>query len=454
MAFLKEKPHFITALLLCLTGIEGLLWLGLFLPKQQDFLSGDAGVFIFLAIWALAAIFLLLLGLSALFGQKWAQRLIANFKVAFSPATRYSRWVVPGLLACYLGISTVVILVWGANNTFLNQVAEPLGRWFFLAALQALLVGLFIKEFPASWHTRKTFALVLAIIAFVWISVISTRVGLEPDNRFWNVAGVPVLINQLALVLGLALFGIFLYGLLTRKASGNPRRREILLDILACLILWAGAAWFWHQAPFSNSFFAEGVFPPNQDFYPYSDAALTDLGGQYMLIGKGLEYPYFTEKPLYALFLGLLHRVVGQRYFTVTSWQMICFEVFPSCCICSETTSQSLVWPLNCTFSVAKEYNAIFSTFKISVSNSRLYLSEFPTMILMALLAIALVGWFKSTENLTHGHCLQAARWAWRPWCTNPLLLVPVIIVLALWHYRRDLKTWTSVLLFICESFW
>ena len=453
MAFLKEKPHFFTALLLCLTGIEGLLWLGLFLPKQQDFLSGDAGVFIFLAIWALAAIFLLLLGLSALFGQKWAQRLIANFKVAFSPATRYSRWVVPGLLACYLGISTVVILVWGANNTFLNQVAEPLGRWFFLAALQALLVGLFIKEFPASWHTRKTFALVLAIIAFVWISVISTRVGLEPDNRFWNVAGVPVLINQLALVLGLALFGIFLYGLLTRKASGNPRRREILLDILACLILWAGAAWFWHQAPFSNSFFAEGVFPPNQDFYPYSDAALTDLGGQYMLIGKGLEYPYFTEKPLYALFLGLLHRVVGQRYFTVTSWQMICFAVFPVLLYLLGKQLHNRLFGLSIAlFSVAKEYNAIFSTFKISVSNSRLYLSEFPTMILMALLAIALVGWFKSTEkphawSLFAGGALGLATMV----RTNPLLLVPVIIVLTLWHYRRDLKkTWTSVLLFIC----
>jgi hypothetical protein len=93
--------------------------------------------------------------------------------------------------------------------------------------------------------------------------------------------------------------------------------------VVICLLLWVGAVWLWNQAPFSNSFFAEGPYPPNQDYYPYSDAALTDLGGQYMLIGERLEYPYFTEKPLYTFFLGLLHQFVGQNYWTTTTWQIV-----------------------------------------------------------------------------------------------------------------------------------
>lgn len=451
MAFSKEKPHFYTALLLFLTGLEGLLWLGLFLPQVKE-VSRGGGVVGLLAGWALAAFAFALLGGAALLGQKLAKTILERINFFLSPSRPYARWVVPGILAGYLAISTLVVIAWGANNAFLNQAAEPLGRWFFLAALQALLVALFVREQPASWNFKKAAAVSLAIIAVVWIGVVSTRIGLEPDNRYWNVAGVPVLINQLAMVFGLALLAVFLYGLLTKKVSANTRRREILLDLLACLILWAGAAWFWHQAPFSNSFFAEGVFPPNQDFYPYSDAALTDLGGQYMLIGKGLEYPFFTEKPLYALFLGLLHKFVGQRYLTVSGWQLICFAVLPVLLyLLGKQLHNRLFGVSIALFSIAKEYNAIFSTFKISVSNSRLYLSEFPTLILMVLLAIALVSWFKSAGKegplpLLAGGALGLAAMV----RTNPLLLAPIILLFALWFYRRSLKRfWTSALLFI-----
>ena len=44
MAFLKEKPHFYTALLLFLTGLEGLLWLGLFLPQVKEVSRGGGVV--------------------------------------------------------------------------------------------------------------------------------------------------------------------------------------------------------------------------------------------------------------------------------------------------------------------------------------------------------------------------------------------------------------------------
>lgn len=454
MRLSTNKAHFFSACLLLLTGLEGLIWLGLFLPGASDSTFANIEVAGFLVFWAALAIALTIIGTFTLLGRSSAIALIERVKWLFDTRNNWSRVTVPALLAAYVLAATGVLLLWGANNPLLLQFAEPLGRWFFLAALQAILVRFFVAEKATDKDYRKLASLILATIALLWLVILSTRIGLEPDNRYWNVAGVPMLINRkLAMNLLLALFGIFLYGLLTRKPAKNPRRREILLDLLACLILWAGAAWFWHQAPFSNSFFAEGVFPPNQDYYPYSDAALTDLGGQYMLIGKGLEYPYFTEKPLYALFLGLLHKFVGQNYLTVTSWQMICFAVFPVLLyLLGKQIHDRLFGLAIALFSVAKEYNAIFATFKISVSNSRLYLSEFPTMILLALLALMLVSWFKrmGSKNpwpLLAGGVLGLAVMV----RTNPLFLIPVILLFALWVYRRDLKHyWGSALLFLC----
>ncbi len=453
MRFATKKPHFFTALLLFLTGIEGLLFLGVSFFRKTYLLTENPSGYAVLGVWAAFAIGLAIIGVSGLVGQSSALSLIGKTKGIFSSKGKLSAWIVPAGLSVYLLASTTIVLIWGANNPFLIQIAEPLGSWFFLAALQTLLFFTFVIDHTHSRGYKKLGALILSFIALIWLLVVSTRIGLEPDNRFWNVAGVPVLINQLGLTLLLALFGIFLYGLLTRKPAKNPRRREILLDLLACLILWAGAAWFWHQAPFSNSFFAEGVFPPNQDFYPYSDAALTDLGGQYMLIGKGLEYPYFTEKPLYALFLGLLHRLFGQSYLTVTSWQMICFAVFPVLLyILGKLLHDRLFGLAIALFSVAKEYNAIFATFKISVSNSRLYLSEFPTMIMLALLAIALVCWFKGRGSKNPWPLLAGGVLGFAVMVrTNPLLLIPVILFFALVVYRRDLKRyWGSALLFLC----
>jgi len=452
MNILHRKPHFLSAVLLLMTGAEGLLFLSIFLHQHPGKLNAFSGASLVTLLWACAAALLFAAGVCVLSGRPRALVWIDKTKRFFSAQNTWARWLVPGFLALYLAASTGMIKLWGAANSLLLQLAEPVGRWFFLSAIQTVLILVFARETPAFRGIRRPAALILAGIALLWLLVMSTRIGLEPDNRYWNVAGVPILINQLGLILFLALFGIFLYGLLSRKPTNNLHRREILLDLLACLILWVGAAWFWQQAPFSNSYFAQGVFPPNQDFYPYSDAALSDLGGQYMLIGKGLEYPYFTEKPLYALFLGLLHHFVGQSYLQTTTWQMICFAIFPVLLyILGKQLHNRLFGLAVALFSVAKEYNAIFSTFKISVSNSRLYLSEFPTMILITALAVALVAWFKHRDEkspwpLFAGGLLGLAAMV----RTNPLVLIPVGLLFALWVYRRRMKQfWAHALLFL-----
>jgi len=264
---------------------------------------------------------------------------------------------------------------------------------------------------------------------------------LNPDDRYWNVAGVPVLLNQLVLIIFLVLMGDLILDKMKVRKAGK-RTAGVWLDVVICLLLWIGAAWLWNQAPFSNSFFAEGPYPPNQDYYPYSDAALTDLGGQYMLIGERLEYPYFTEKPLYTFFLGLLHQFVGQNYLTTTTWQIVCFALFPVLLYLLGKEFYHRLFGLSLAlFAVVKEYNAIFSTFKISVSNSRLYLSEFPTMILMALLALILLKWFKKPQKKSPWIILSGAVLGFALMVrTNALLLVPCVMLAAMFIYKFHWK--------------
>ncbi len=92
-------------------------------------------------------------------------------------------------------------------------------------------------------------------------------------------------------------------------------------------------------------------------------------------------------------------------------------------------------------FAVVKEYNAIFSTFKISVSNSRLYLSEFPTMILMALLALILLKWFKKPQKKSPWIILSGAVLGFALMVrTNALLLVPCVMLAAMFIYKFHWK--------------
>jgi len=59
-------------------------------------------------------------------------------------------------------------------------------------------------------------------------------------------------------------------------------------------------------------------------------------------------------------------------------------------------------------FAIIKEHNALIATFKISVSNSRLYMTEFPTSIMMLALGLLVFLWFRKPGKK---YLIIAARW-------------------------------------------
>ena len=440
----SAKPY-IPALYFILTGLEGLgilAWLNYksaIVTKPEGWVAAKSIKLISLG-WLILAAALIIFGLFLLLRNKTAQDFYNRVRSSLMGDYPRLRRFVLILCMAFLLLTTAMILIWGATNAVIKFFIEPVSIWFYLSFLQLLFFVVFGIVLPSGSGDKKAFLICLASIAAIWLLIVVTRIGLNPDDRYWNVAGVPVLLNQLVLIIFLVLLGDLILDKI--KAHTGGRTPGVWLDVVICLLLWVGAVWLWNQAPFSNSFFAEGPYPPNQDYYPYSDAALTDLGGQYMLIGERLEYPYFTEKPLYTFFLGLLHQFVGQNYWTTTTWQIVCFAIFSVILYLLGKEFYHRLFGLSLAlFAVVKEYNAIFSTFKISVSNSRLYLSEFPTMILMALLALILLKWFKKPKKQSPWTILSGAVLGFALMVrTNALVLVPCVMLMALFVYKFQWK--------------
>jgi hypothetical protein len=369
------------------------------------------------------------------------------------------RVIAPLALAVLNGIYLLGIFVMdkviGTNSESAFAITNYLSAIIFFFLLQTIFLFVLIKRQLEGTDFARFFLITLGIIFAVWLFVILTGIGIIPDDRYWNVAGVPVMAKQLSAILIFVLLLDSLLSFIQKRRSRPIQKVPLWVDVIICLSLWIGAAYLWNQAPFGHSFFANGPYPPNNEFVPYSDSAMMDLGGQYMLIGEGLDYPFFTEKTLYVFFLGVLHFIVGPSYAATTSLQIVIFAIFPILLyLLGKKFNGRILGIALALFGIAKEQNALISTFKISVSNSRLYMTEFPTAILMLALALVLFLWFRNPNKklfliLIAGGVLGFSTLI----RTNPLLLFPIVVVLILLDYHFDWKKWFYASLIFLTGF-
>ena len=147
-----------------------------------------------------------------------------------------------------------------------------------------------------TWQSIRLPGLVWLAMLAVWAIAALTGIGLIADDRFWNVAGVPVLPQQIVLSGLLLLFLVDLKALASgRKLIRLTQRRFFPYLVMAAL--WAAAVLVWQAADMQHTYFAPGPYPPNMERYPFSDARWFDTGGQYALIGEGLYNNATTDRP-------------------------------------------------------------------------------------------------------------------------------------------------------------
>ena len=193
-----------------------------------------------------------------------------------------------------------------------------------------------------------------------------------------------------------------------------------------------------------RSYFAPGPYPPNYVYYPFSDAEAHDLGAQYVLIGQGLNNNQYHDKPFYMLFLTVLHILAGQNYLPVVQLQAVILALFPAILyLIGKLVHSRTAGLLVGIFVVLQQTNSIAATLLIQVSHSRLMMTEFPTAFGIALLSLVLIYWIKhpresSIAPMLAGGILGALILT----RTNPLFLVPFVILLIILSFGRHWKKW------------
>jgi len=199
-----------------LIGLEGLALLAWLTVSRTDY--GNLGAWkaspgsqVISTLWLVLAIGIALLGLLVLFHQKTARDFVTSVYQFFLGEKKRIRWVLPLIFLIYLILTTDRIVRLDLDPILQYFIVEPFSIWFYLVILQSLLWILWNERSSSGLLHKKTLAIALSIIAFLWLFISFTRIGLTPDSHFWNVAGVPVLINQLILILFLVILaGYFL----------------------------------------------------------------------------------------------------------------------------------------------------------------------------------------------------------------------------------------------------
>ena len=383
--------------------------------------------------------------------EAWSDR------IASLVAKDWVYWLIIALagIACLVGSYLLIVGLRTVDQYIRGYTLRlaPYALWVLVVSCQTLIAARFLrfgaglKVFGAYRSAFRAALLALMVLALLSIWVLYTRIGLIPDETGFGQPGVPLLPYQVALALITTLI-LLAVGVLARALWRSLARRpdfnlsHTVLDALICLLLWLGAVWRWSAEPLKPVYFAPRPVEPNNEFYPYSDAALYDLSAQRLLVGSGFEEDVI--RPIYSLFLALAQGVSGIGYASVVAWQVPVLAVIPALLfLLAKALHHRLTGLLVGLLAIVHESNSLALTGIIDVSNSKLMMSDLPTTLGVILLCLIVVQWLKNVdENRLHPFLAGGVIGIFMLIRTQFILLMPVVLVLAWFPYRRQPRRW------------
>lgn len=450
---MKNKPPALLGSFFGLATFEALGCLVYLLANpadQNNSVSRLAVVALLLATMLLSA---WLTGLS-IARRGWAEQISRRF-IPTGTAWRPWPWIIMAAVFIFFWLAACFPAYRLGSYALYFRRLQPWLFWAMLVSLQTLLVFLVTRS-GIAWADWKRIAQeertalfaslsVLALFLLFWLVVSVSRLGLTRDV-FWDRTGVPLLNLQVVAALAVSLLAAGLGAVGAFRASKLRSRKW--LDIVLFVVIWAVAAIAWNGTPQTHSHFAPGPYPPNYEYYPYSDAMNYDLDAQYPLIGidagsKGRV----IDKPLYSTFLVYLHAIAGQDITSVVSLQVVLLAVFPALLyLLGKSLHSRAVGLLAAVLAIFKEINAIRGSLIIwTVSTPKMLMSEFPTAVGLALLCLLVFLWLRDTRRkpvyaMAAGGVLGLMTMI----RNNPWFLLPVIILIAWFAYGRQWKRWMA----------
>jgi hypothetical protein len=274
---------------------------------------------------------------------------------------------------------------------------SPLLIWLGLISLQVLASYLYMRNMglKVSQIFRNVLApswvsliLLSLLIAFIYVS----GIGLMPDSRFWQKAGAPIVLPQVLFALAAVLATQMILKRLTLLSPGK-------LNFLISIGLWGIACLTWLGQTARVSYNSLSPSAPNFQSYPFGDAMIYDITAHEYLIGKPIPSE-FGIKPLYSLFLAILHMLSGENYKTLISIQIVVLAIIPVfvywIVVLLANRPAGLLAAL---LVILRERNGIALSNVIEVSHLKLLMSDVFAMGLVTLFLWLFLCWCEKPEK-------------------------------------------------------
>ena len=330
---------------------------------------------------------------------------------------------------------------------------KPFGYWA-LSFIILTSILLLIQKAAALWsyQTSVISALLWGAGFFVLMAgavyyALSSGNGLDLRSKTFYRQGVSLLEGHLIITL------LFLYLLLpffsvaARKKQG--KKISAAGPFILCVLVWAAAVWLWQTAAFEGrSYFAPALRPPNYNFYPASDAENYDLLAQSVLLGNGFRNGLTVVRPLYAAFLALLHCIFGNNYMHLTNGQIMVLALIPVLIfLIGKNLHHTAAGLTAAAWVIWREIYSIRITNLVQVSNSRLLMSDLPTMLLVLLTILCVIRWYlydnEETRSLLCGGVIGTAMLL----RTQCFVMIPALWLVFILARKKPSKKWQSILL-------
>mgnify|MGYP001036498514 CR=1 FL=1 len=285
---------------------------------------------------------------------------------------------------------------------------KPILLWVLIVSFQSFLfLVIFLHNFnfkavkqEINHHKKKYLFSLLSLSFFliIWLVISITLLGISKDLH-WDSVGVPLTLLQVLISIFICTLIFHYWSDISKKVKGIKHINNI--DFYIFIVLWIIAAILWISAPQQTSTFNPGPFPPNNQYYPNSDAETYDACAQSVLIGQPFCHFYNNvPKPLYSFVLLLLHIIAGQNNSAVINLQVLIFGVMPPLLyLLGKSLKNRFTGLLIAILAILKVRNSIVSNLTIwKVSNPKMMMSEFPLAIMLILFTYCLVKWSKDTQ--------------------------------------------------------
>ena len=275
---------------------------------------------------------------------------------------------------------------------------RPFILWIFLTSFFFLLYFIYtqdkfedVRETIKNLCAQKRFILpVLAVLCCGVLFVEITGLGKTVESALWNKNGIPL--QSIQLYISVVIFCIIWKTGFFSRIGQNKR-------LLNFLLIWAVSALIWSLAPMADHFFAPGPYQPDGAFYPYSDALNYDFAAQTALLGWRYNMKRTLLKPTLTFISFLSHLVTGNDNNMSMMVQSALYAILPAIIyLFGAAIGGNGCGYLAAAFSLIKEWNAL-QTRTVLTINSRLFMSEFLTQILLAAFCYALFRWLKRDKR-------------------------------------------------------